>query len=335
MLEDCQAVLTAHRPSDLFGTNEKRSKIVFRRLARAVHPDMYPDNEKDVAQKAFVKLSLLWEKYQTLNSPDKGSESNTIVTRRAKYTLGESFSTKGVFSRYNASYDDGHESCQILITKSPKNSDLASSYSQALKTLKQEVPENFRGFYPELIEAFKYRTPDNTDHPAIVQSIPGGFVPFSEILRVYPQGIGGRDIAWIFKRVLTALGNAHDVGLVHGAATLNSFWIDAEKHGVILSEWQHSVTLNEPLKIIDTHYKEDYPQSVFDKEPANHHADIYVAAKMMNRLLRDDTPKPLRIFFKSCLTVKNLDAKHLLREFDYLLERMYGKPKYNPFTLNP
>ncbi|MBC9706058.1 MAG: hypothetical protein H9W81_14000 [Enterococcus sp.] len=335
MIEDCEQVLKATTPSELFGTNEKRSKIIYRRLARAVHPDLYPDAEKKLASEAFVKLSEYWERYQNpRGNGSKAPKEGVIATSKHEYVLGNLFSEKGIYSRYEATCDAGHESVQVLITKEAVDNDLTTTYTEALKNL-DKVPERYRAFYPKLVESFRYRTSDNIDHSALVQQIPAGFVPMSRILEVYPQGIDGRDVAWIFKRVLTALGNAHDLSLVHGAATLDSFLILPEQHGIILSEWQYSVETGGVMKAIQGEYEKDYPETVFSKEPVDYRLDLQLAAKSAQRLLRPNAPRQFNAFFKACMSTKNFSAVELLREFDILLERLYGKPSFHPFTLNP
>lgn len=335
MIEDCEQVLKATTPNQLFGTNEKRSKIIYRRLARAVHPDLYPDADKKLASKAFVKLTEYWELHQKPSKKaSKALREDVITTGKHEYILGDIFSDRGIYSRYTATYDAGHENVQVLITKEAIDNDLTAQYAQTLKKL-NDTPEAFRGFYPELVESFRYRTPDNVDHATIVQRLPEGFVPLSKVVEVYPQGIHGRDVAWIFKRILTALGNAHDLGLVHGAPTLDSFLILPEQHGIILSEWQYSVETGNPLKALQGEYKSDYPEKVFNKEAVDYHLDLQIAAKAAQRLLRKDAPRQFNIFFKACMTTKHLTCAQLLREFDLLLERLYGKPTFHPFTLNP
>lgn len=336
MLEDCLQVMEAKSASDLFGNHEKRSKIIYRRLARAVHPDLYPEKDKKTAEKAFVRLTELWEFYtKATTSPDSAPNANSIKTKKHNYDLGEQFRTHGIYAGYFATYDAGYEKCQLLVTKNPKDADLTNANISALKKLRSDVPEQFRGFYPELVESFRYRTPDNIDHASFTQKIPDGFSPFSKILEVYPDGIDGRDVAWIFKRMLTAVGNGHDVGLIHGAPTLDAFLIHPEMHGVILSDWQYSVEDGKQLVAVPPEYKEDYPQYVFDKKAATYNLDVYLCAKTAKRLLRKDSAPQFNAFFRACMLNKTLEAKYLLAEFDMLLERLYGKPSFHPFTLNP
>lgn len=337
MNEDCRLVLEAKDAATLFGSHEKRSKIIYRRLARSVHPDLFPDAEKKTAEKAFIRLTELWDarSNKVATTAGKAPTKNTIKTKKHTYSVDGEIDVPGIYARHYASYDAGYEKCQLLVVCDPQDSDLAGNHVTALKKLNSDVPESFRAFYPELVESFRYRTESNTDHVAITQKIPEGFSTFSKILDVYPSGIDGRDVAWIFKRMLTAVGNAHDIGLVHGAPTMDAFLVHPEFHGVILSEWQYSVPSGEKMKALPPTFAGEYPAYVLNKEPATYALDIYLCAVTAQKLLRKDAPRQFNAFFNACKLSKPLEAKYLLKEFDGLLQRLYGPPQFHPFTLNP
>lgn len=335
MNDDFRLVLDAKDATALFGTHEKRSKIIYRRLARSVHPDLVSSADKKMAEKAFIRLTELWDAHVQKTTPPSAPRKNVIKTKKHTYDIGEEIKTPGIYSRYKATYDAGYEKCEVLVTRDPKDSDLTTAYVSAMKKIKNEAPDAYKAFYPEFVEFFRYRTDANTDHAALTQKIPDGFSPFSKILEVYPEGIGGRDVAWIFKRMLTAVGNAHDIGLIHGAPTLDAFLVHPEFHGVILADWQYSVNDGEAMKALPPEFKNDYPEYVFKKENVGYALDIYLCAKMAQKLLRADAPRQLNAFFNACLLTTPLEAKYLLGEFDDLLGRLYGPPKFNPFTLNP
>jgi len=337
MNEDCRLVLEAKDAAALFGSHEKRSKIIYRRLARSVHPDLFPDAEKKTAEKAFIKLTDLWNTHTKVATAGgtPAAAKNTIKTKKHSYSVDGEIDLPGIYARHYASYDAGYEKCQLLVVREPQDSDLAGRHIDALKKLNKDVPEAYRAFYPELLESFRYRTETNTDHIAFTQKIPEGFSTFARILEVYPEGISGRDVAWIFKRMLTAVGNAHDIGLVHGAPTLDAFLVHPEFHGVILSEWQYSVPTGETMKALPPEFASDYPTYVLDKEQVTYALDIYLCAVTAQKLLRKDAPRQFTAFFNACKLRKPLEAKHLLKEFDVLLQRLYGPPQFHAFTLNP
>lgn len=236
------------------------------------------------------------------------------------------------FNRFNATYDDGHIPVMALITANVNDNDLAENHIEKLQEIKDKVNPEYLGFYPHFIEAFKYAE-NGTTHQGIIQTRHEEFVPFSHIMEKHPNGISGRNLAWIFKRMLVAVGNIHEIGLVHGAIGMDSFYVNAPDHGVILDDWQYARRNGENLVAVPDNLKNKYPEKYLKKAEVSHSLDINMCAKLALELLAEDQPKQLRIFLKVCLKEKTMEAKELLYEFNLLLERLYGAPKFNVLTL--
>lgn len=323
-------ILNATSRTELFGSGTNGSmRQAYLKLARQSHPDMFSNPaDKTHAEKAFKHLTHLWQ-----DTPDaKPAKSSLITTKKHSYDLGSKFHEDDVFMAYNASYDAGYEKCELWITRNPQDNDLGQNAGSALKTLGKKVPEEFRAFYPEFVELFKYRQ-GGVDHATIVQKVPVGFVSLAKVKEAYPHGIHGRDAAWMFKRMLVAIGNAYDAGLVHGGISHDAFLIHPELHGLILRNWQYSAAPGEALTAIDATVKNYYPESVFDKKPQSYALDVRMAAKVMQDLMEDKAPKQLRIFLSGCTVTSMPHPAQLLAEFDELLIRVYGSPKFHVFTM--
>lgn len=320
-------ILKASSLKDLSEFSDEPAKL-YLKLARKCHPDLFQNNlDKKKAEKAFVHLSFLQNKVTST------SVKGTIKTKKHEYSLGSVFASDDVFTTYNSTYDDGHENAWLSILKNPKDSDLAESYSSSLKKLR-DVPEKYSAFYPSLLENFRYKqSSTNKEHSILATKHVEGFRPLTDVLDVYPDGISGRDVAWIFRRMLVALGNAHDTGLVHGAPTMDAFLINPELHGIILSNWQYSTPVGETLKAVPSGYKSNYPSYALQKEQVTGRLDTYVVAETASTLLANNQPRQLFAFFKGCRLEKTPKASVLLAEFDDLLLRIYGKPKFSKFTL--
>lgn len=323
-------ILSAHTCTELFGNGNLDSmRINYRRLARQSHPDMFTNSrDKEKAQKAFVHLTNLWEEKEKSKAP----KSSQIITKKHTYDLGSKCHEDDVFVAYKATYDAGYENCELWITRNPQDNDLAHAAGMALKKLNKEVPDNFKAFFPEFVELFKYRQA-GADRSTIAQKIPAGFYSLAEVKEAYPQGIHGRDVAWMFKRMLVAIGNTHDTGLVHGGISDEAFLIHPEMHGLVLRNWQYSVEANEPLTAIDASVRNSYPQSVFDKKPQDYRLDVSMAARLAKGLLHADAPRQLGIFFTGCMMASVPHPADLLMEFDDLLLRIYGTPKFHQFAM--
>ena len=71
---------------------------------------------------------------------------------------------------------------------------------------------------PELRDSFTYRDQSSgADHVVNVLDHPQGMVSLAAVRSAYPDGLDPRDVAWMWRRLLVALGVAHRAGLVHGA----------------------------------------------------------------------------------------------------------------------
>lgn len=336
MLTDCEEILRATTPHELFGGSAKRATIIYRRLARQSHPDMFTDNtDKALAGKAFAHLTELWDAYNNHEAKrNGGTPLNTIKTKRHNYSVLARKGVEGVFVRHAATYDAGHEQATLLFLKNPAETDLGRTHAVKIKDLSEKVPDKFRYFYPQHLETFRHQDDKGIERLVVAQKTPEGFVPATKILEVYPDGIDGRDIAWIFKRMLVAVGNAHDIGIVHGAPTLAAFLIHPEQHGLILDRWEYSVDKGQKLVSLPLEKKDIYPDYIFNSQPVDHSLDINILADTITSLMSVDSPIQFKAFLKACKLQKTLTAAQLLREFNDLLFRLYGEPKFHPFTLN-
>lgn len=321
---------------DLQGSEGKEAKRVYLMYARKVHPDMFQnDEDKLKADKAFAHLGALRDGKVIPAKPKTNSASgSTIKTKKHEYTIGPQMPSSGIFAKYKGSFDAGHEEVFISVLKTPQDADLSETHVDAIRKL-ADVPKEFRLFYPFLVEGIRYRDEaTQKEHAITVTRAVRGFRPMSDILAVYPDGIGGRDVAWMFRRMLVAVGNAHDLGIVNGAPTLDAFLINAEEHGIILTDWQHSVPVGEPLKAVPGEYQKVYPEGALKKEPVDGRLDIHIIATMAEQLLAPNDGYPLRNFFKGCKLETTPNASQLLAEFDELLNRVYGKRRFNLFRLD-
>ncbi len=66
--------------------------------------------------------------------------------------------------------------------------------------------------------------------------------------------------------------------------------------------------------------------------------DVYMTHSLMLPMLGDQPPEPLRRFAHGCMHPDprtRPDAVDLLTEFDDLLDRLYGRRRFRPFSTTP
>ncbi|PJF24222.1 MAG: hypothetical protein CUN53_18915 [Phototrophicales bacterium] len=117
---------------------------------------------------------------------------------------------------------------------------------------------------------------------------------------------------------------------------------------MILIDWAYAVRIgdNAPLSAISAAYEAWYPAEVFAKEPPLTGHDIYMAARCMVDLMGGDpihktfpasVPDALKRYFLWCMTegarMRPQDAWDMLKEFDAVIERLYGKRTFREFKM--
>jgi hypothetical protein len=343
-------VREAVHPRDLFGDDVAGRLESFRALCR---PDRNPGQERRAraildALEQFARFSpedvaavaRAEAVYRSLAPPDERAASPTEVIASAarEYALVERLAVGDVSDVYLA------RSRGVLyvlkVARDLEGADLLEVERAAVAALLAEAGEtHYRAYFPPLVESF----PVPTGFPKRVNVFlhEPGFSTLEEVHRCHPA-LDGRHLAWIFKRLLTALGFAHRCGRVHGAVVPSHVLVHADGHGLRLVGWGHSVEVGRPLRTGSAAYLDWYPAEVRRREPAGPATDIGLAARCVAYLAGGDpttgrmpesVPRAIGAFVRSCLLegprMRPDDAWDLLDEFDELLHDLYGPPAYH------
>ncbi len=202
-------------------------------------------------------------------------------------------------------------------------------------------------YSPRLLESFFLRdAATGVTRRANVIEQQVGFCSLAEVMAAYPDGVDPRDAAWIWRRLLVALGNAHRAGVIHGAVLPEHVLIHPRDHGLVLVDWCYSVSgcyaASDPSGVVPAlvrRYAESdfYPHEVLARKRVSPPTDIFMATRCMAGAVRDRLPHRLRQFADGCTLRapdrRPADAWRLLAEFDELLERLYGPRRFRPFVM--
>jgi hypothetical protein len=164
--------------------------------------------------------------------------------------------------------------------------------------------------------------------------------------RYFVDGLDLRNAAWIWRRLLFALGHAHLAGLVHGEVTPESVRILPVEHGLVLTDWCHAVVPGlEPPPAPDGRVsarKPFFPPARFGASPeplATGH-DIFMATRTMVALLAVGELgryPALAAFVTGCtlepVTRQPDNAFTLIENLDDILEDAFGPRKFMPMSL--
>jgi hypothetical protein len=201
----------------------------------------------------------------------------------------------------------------------------------------------YRHYFPELVDSFP--TADRPARRINVFRFAPAFHTLEEVNAQHPA-LDGRHLAWIFKRLLTALGFAHRQHLIHGAVLPCHALIHAQSHGLQLVGWGQSITAGQRIRCVSSRYRDWYPAEVHERCEAGPATDLFLAARCIVYLaggdprtnwMPDTVPPAMRRFLSTCLLesarMRPTEAWAVLDDFDQLLHTLYGPPKFHELIL--
>ncbi|MEU6021213.1 serine/threonine protein kinase [Micromonospora sp. NPDC047134] len=312
----------ARDDDELFGLDEPQSR--YRELVAALHPDRLGSAGPGVraeATAAFVEVTTRWR--------------NRQVIELHGYRCGQPVHSGDLADLYDVGQDR-----LLKLPRVPHDNDLMLREERALRQLAERGDPRWLPYVPRLVDSFAHQdTATRAERRINVLATAPGLHSLVEVRQAYPDGLDARDVAWMWRRLLVALGLAHRAGVVHGAVLPPHVLIEPEAHGVVLVDWCFSTEPGGVVPAMVPDYQDWYPPEVTGGQPAGPGTDIAMAAHCMAWLMDGHAPAELRAFIKGCrqphLAARPDDAWRLLGELDEVLERLYGPRTFRPFTLNP
>ena len=298
----------ASGPDDLFGSDAARA---YRRLAQLTHPDAHPGDRR--AASAFAKLAVLWRQHQ---------DGHGVLVARGD-----------IANLYQVS--EG----LLKLARDPADNDLMRAETIALAALCTRVEPAFQAYFPRPVRAQRRRDPSSgVERRANVIGRLTGFRSLAEVRAAFPGGIDPRDAAWMWRRLLVAVGAAHRARLIHGAVLPEHVMIHPGEHGLVLIDWCYSGPAPEVrVRAMVKRYRDWYPPQVLAGQPAGPDLDIWLATRCMTELIGSRMPARMAAFARGCLLAsprrRPADAWLLLAEFHELLGRLYGPRTFRPFAM--
>jgi hypothetical protein len=312
----------------------------YRRYVKICHPDRFPPGaDQRKAEKVFLRLTAWWELA-------KGSTHNRIIASPTRqYECIKQMAAGDLADVHLAKADN--IAYVLKIARISGGNPLLAGEGRVLKLLTMRSGDRrYREYLPKLVESFTLADV-NGARRVNVFAHREGFFTLETVHRLHPHGLDARHLAWIFKRMLAMIGFAQTCGLVHGAVLPPHAMVHAENHGLMLLDWIHAVRIGGKLTFIPTAYRVWYPPEARDREAATTATDIFLAAKCLIYLAGGDPaaqrwpdaiPGEMRRFLGTCLypspRMRPQNAWKLHEEFDELLMRLFGTPKYHELVMS-
>ncbi|MFC3503650.1 serine/threonine protein kinase [Micromonospora krabiensis] len=312
--EAIRLVGAARTDADLFGTDAPARR--YRELVGALHPDRLGAADPRVHAAAGDALVTVTTRWRGTTAP-------------APAHLGDV-----------ADLHDQGDGWLLKVPRQPGDNDLMAREARALRRIAEKGDRRHLAYVPRLVDSYPVRDPATGAERLVneLATVPG-LHSLEEVRRAYPTGVDPRDAAWMWRRLLVALGLAHRAGVVHGAVLPRHVLIEPDAHGLVLVDWCFSTEPGGLVPALVPGQEDFYPPEVAGKRPCGPGTDIALAARCMTWLTAARVPAELRAFAAGCqrpaLADRPDDAWRLLRELDEVLGRLYGPRTFRPFTLNP
>ena len=301
--EEAAAILTA-KGSAFFGENEKRARLLYKRLAAMFHPDVFADaKDKADAEEVFKALGNLWDAYECAHSPKSTSPAGGLVIDGVAYGFGSeakhlSGSVFKVFDVISAA----DETRLLLIARKPNT-------NTGTANLLARIQRNgvCTDLFPKpFSEVFNLNQADGC-HEAFLIHTPKSSSNIRSLQYVKETGrLDAKDIAWIWRRVVSAAAVCADLSIGFVFDICLSY-IEPEHHGYV-----HMGLSRDTRRTPD---------------------GLTQAAACMIPLC-DEMPAKARQYFNAvsfAAGVSGLHPKELLSDFDYVIDKLWGVREFHPF----
>ena len=184
---------------------------------------------------------------------------------------------------YRCRFKDGSDDVEgvFKIAHDPRTNDLVSNEAAVLRQLHlAKSAGEFAAFLPKVVESFALGDGSSTPRWANVMRMhkgihsPDELYTLADVRTQYPAGLGPRDVAWMWRRLLSVLGFIHSQDVVHSAVLPTHVLIEPREHKLLLVDFcaarTDALKSRRPPTLINGGYDEWYLQTwrgIFRRAP--------------------------------------------------------------------
>lgn len=278
----------------------RRARRSYRMLVALIHPDLAAANGIDPVQagQATAKLNdlyLHWWAGTELH--DHGDEPH-VVGEYNSYRLQSRISQAPQISSYATDRQ------QLIVAISRTD---AAGTDRLIAAARRLNGRGLAEFGPEIVDHGLV-----SGKAWVAYRLPVGLHSLRQVRAGYPDGLDGRDWAWMARRILMVIDAAGepDAGL-----GLDSVLVHPQEHGLVLTGWGAKATGSQLI---------------------NRRADLNAAelADLFDQLLdhRPDARRQ-RDWARAIAQAAGPGPGRWLDEYDLLLRHLYGERRYRPFSI--
>lgn len=269
----------------------------FRYLSKSVHPDLYDSDPeaKEMAQEAFKTLNEMYERaikrvkngvYGTKASGLGRHGGLLIKTATREYVIQEVLAEGDLSTVYTGICVDAEPetgNVVIKIINEVTDNEFAQNELRVLKIF-QDNPGKQSKHLPVLLDQF--RTEDGRIG-IILRKFEG--YDLLAVREKWTKGISQKHMVWMMNRLLSVVGFAHSLGIIHGNIEPAHIMINNVDHNLLLLDWSYAIVnpavTGENFRVFNPGYSA--PELNEKKSPLPS-ADLFSVGKCMIYLLGGD-----------------------------------------------
>ena len=268
-------------------------------------------------------------------------------TKKRKYLIGPPIAEGDISTVYEgegACGDDFAGRVAIKIVNESRDNDLLRNEARVLKIM-QEAGGNQRKHLPVLLDQFL----TTEGQAGTITRLLTEFYDFPSIHAKpdYTKGIPEKHMVWILNRLLSAVGYAHSLGIIHGNIEPNHLLIRPRDHNLVILGWTGAVI--SPAKTGDVFKlaNDDFSApEVFEKETPLPSADLYsiglcmiyilggdIETKTLPDTVNEELQRFIKFFVMDSPLQRAQDAWQMWGMLEKLIVRLWGKKKFLDFRM--
>jgi hypothetical protein len=269
------------------------------------------------------------------------AEPITVHAGELELVVGERLAFGIVANLYRCSIRNHGQGVFKVARTATANKHLAREHAVLTRLHKADVDGQFAPFVPRVVGTLSYAVPPDQPQRANVLAYhegihsPDELYSLEEVRGAYPNGIDPRDMAWMWRRLLTVLAFVHDQQTVHTCVTPDHVLIEPREHKLVLIGWCGAVRPGEAPVLMPPRF-EDWRggAAAFDRG-ASPAGDLRAASKTMSYLLGEYSEPAVERHLERAAESTSVDAWRLLDDFDRMIEALWGPRRFRAFTMPP
>ena len=228
------------------------------------------------------------------------------------------------------------------VARDPVSNGAVAREAEVLRHLQAaDAQGRFTPFVPAVVESFGYvgdrsEPPRHANvlrlHPD-VRSPADDLFTLAEVKGAHPGGLDAKDVAWIWRRLLTALGFALTHGVAHGAVLPPHVLVDPADHKLFLIGWSSATLPGRPPVSVPPAVPAAYRAWVSVDPRPSAAADVRLGARSMADLLAPGADEAVVRHLDRCGRLTVGHPWHVRDEFDQLIQALWGPRQFRPLTM--